>query len=590
MAFFKSLLKTLNRLRSGLREKPEVTLDAYILEHFLMYHGLVGSMPENQPDFKDVRADVVEAVNHASSAEMAIALKLPPLWWEDRLYKIFEEVVALNHEGALRCLLPESLAEDLNPDNFPLTHSDWRVRANAARMLSKLGLTIAVRYITPALDDKAPDQGPAFCHLAYSLARLQNDEARQALVKHLHNDEPWFRVDAAGALAHWPLHAVAHDLMRSLVDDHNLLDYAAVAVARKHAPAMFFEMQDDDVIEGAAEMVCALLKGLNGPFHAESGLAEQLEDCAEQLNIAAGVKPTPRRLNAAISLNRWLHGRSAKTRAGSLTSNVYTLMDITTELHRNCILDVLRSPGKNAEQRSDLRHAIELCGECRITEAIPLLLALLKEEMPLLPAIVQSLGKLAAAEAAPTIIALVERNMEFHERWHSPPSKNPVVEQNEEGALLYWTALQALAAMPCKESLAFLSSAVNDFAPDKREQALLALERVSRTMGDAGEPMSASQLTEIIRDRLTDPSPQVRAAALKAVGAHHNMDLLPDSMRLIHSPEVSLQRQCIETLSELARSGHRDEVVTATKSALSRELDGARRERLNRLLRALQPS
>lgn len=48
MPFFKTLLKTFNRLRSGMREKQDVQLDDYILEHFLLYHGLVGSMPENQ--------------------------------------------------------------------------------------------------------------------------------------------------------------------------------------------------------------------------------------------------------------------------------------------------------------------------------------------------------------------------------------------------------------------------------------------------------------------------------------------------------------------------------------------------------------
>lgn len=626
MTFFKSLLKTINRLRSNLREKPDVKLDDYVLEHFLLYHGLVGSMPENQRDFKDVRADIIEAVNHASPAEMCIALKLPPLWWEDRLSKIFDQIVQANEEGGIECLLPEKLADDPDGDRFPLRHSDWRVRANAARMLAKLGVQRAVPYISKALSDNNPEQKPAFCHLAYSLARLQTEEARKCLIEHLDNEEPWFKVDAAGALAQWPLHAVAHDLMKSLLYDHALMDYCAVAIAKRHTPAVFLDMQDSDITEGAAEMICALLKGLSGPFHAESGLAEILEQCAEQTNITAGVTPTPRRLDAAISLNRWLHDRSARTQNGSPSATVYTLTDLSTDTHKTCVLNRLKTEPAYPHQLSELRHAIELTGSCNVREAIPLLAALLKKSsvyadrsmrstgepaestgatpwltagmtaaassakrnLQLLVVIVDNLGKLGAVETAPAIIKLLETNLELTARWHAAPSKHPIVEQDEALALLYWTALQALGSMPCGETLTFLSQAVYDIAPDKREQALLSFEKVSRALSKNNEHSVA--LTEILRDRLSDPSAQVRSAALKAVGAHHSMELLPDSMKLIHSPEVSLQRQCIETLSELARAGHRDEVLNATKSALSRELDGARRERLNRLLRALQPT
>ena len=579
MAFLKSLLKTFNRFKSGMREKPDVQLDDYILEHFLLYHGLVGSMPENQRDYKDVRTDVIEAVNHNCSQEMAIALKVPPLWWEDRLGKIFDEVITANEAGAIHCLLAAQHVDDIDGDKFPLKHSDWRVRSNAARVLGKLGTMEAIPYMVNALEDASPEQQPAFCHLAYALAKLQTEQSRQALVNHLNHSEPWFRVDAAGALAHWTLHTVAHDLMSALLHDHNLTDYAAVAIARQHSPSALLDMQNDEINEGVAEMVCSLLKGLSGPFHAEVGLAEQLEASAEPLNIAAGVKPTPRLLNATICLNRWLHERAARTNAGSLASTVYTLTSLTLPAHRQCVLESLRKPGHHPRQQNELRHAIELCGSCQIEEAVPLLLPLLVADSPLLPCLLDSLGKLQATEAASAIIALVEQKIDLQSRYSMTASKHPVEENEQADSLMYWSALRALGQMP--------AAAVNDYAPDKREQALIALAKVCAALAQNGSSDYALELTEILRDKLADPSPQVRAATLKAVGERGSKELLLDSIKLLHSPEVSLQRQCLETMCALATAGHKDDVVSAAKSALLRELDGARRERLQRLLRAL---
>jgi hypothetical protein len=62
-------------------EKPDSLVEDYVLEHFLLYHGLVGSMPENQRQFDDIRADIRKALSERSSVQLCIALKLPPLWW-----------------------------------------------------------------------------------------------------------------------------------------------------------------------------------------------------------------------------------------------------------------------------------------------------------------------------------------------------------------------------------------------------------------------------------------------------------------------------------------------------------------------------
>lgn len=590
MPFFKTLLKTFNRLRSGMREKQDVQLDDYILEHFLLYHGLVGSMPENQRDFKDVRADFVEAVNHGSAEELSIALKVPPLWWEDRLDKILDEVVAANREGTISCLLAADLQDDVDINKFPLRHLDWRVRANTARLLSRLQILDAVPHIINAMNDSAAEHRAAHCHLAYALSKLQTDDAKAALIAQLDNDEPWFKVDAAGALAHWPRHAVSHALMEAMLRDHAMSDYMAVAIAKKHSPSSLLDQQDEALNEGVAAMVYGLLRAIDGPFHSEPGLHDLLENTAEQLNILTGMNPTPRLLSATISLNKWLQDRTAVTTCGTATSTVYTLNDLSKEQNKQCILKCLaqaqKTPPERAAQQNELRHAIELAGNCNLTEAIPLLLPLLKDNFALLAAVIECLGKLRACAAADKVITLLEQKIPLQSRWSGALSKHPVAEVAQEDAVLYWTALSALGSMPQDSTFNFLARATTDFAPDKREAALLALSRVCAELEDADKN---SRFTEITRERLNDPSAQVRAAALKAVATHNNVALLAESLKLINSAEVSLQRQCAETISILAYSGHREEVVVAAKSLLSKELDGARRERINRLLRSLQP-
>ena len=102
-----SAIKRLKRLASKFSDKPANKIDEHVLEHLLLYHGLVGSSPENQRDFKDVRADIFSAIDDESSSEIAIALKLPPLWWEDKLQTIISEVPQDKRAAVVACLLPE---------------------------------------------------------------------------------------------------------------------------------------------------------------------------------------------------------------------------------------------------------------------------------------------------------------------------------------------------------------------------------------------------------------------------------------------------------------------------------------------------
>ena len=136
---FRALGKRIRQLGVALSDQPSTNVDEYVLEHFLLYHGLVGSSPDNRRTFKDVRADVKSAVQETNSLKMSIALKVPPLWWDDKLKTIFTEIVeAEGTERSITALHP-SLSDDTWPNRFdPLGHAEWHVRANAASMLALL--------------------------------------------------------------------------------------------------------------------------------------------------------------------------------------------------------------------------------------------------------------------------------------------------------------------------------------------------------------------------------------------------------------------------------------------------------------------
>src|SRR5262249_5871675 len=163
--------------------------------------------------FRDVRADIIEAVGKGSSVELSIALKLPPLWWEDKLQSVLAEMDADNRNLAIAALLPANSDDEQPPAADPLRNDDWRVRANAANLLAYLKVDAALPRMAEALEDAATGSSkPAFCHIAYALGRLRREQARQALLPHLYSEEPWFRVDAARALSLWPGESVITDL------------------------------------------------------------------------------------------------------------------------------------------------------------------------------------------------------------------------------------------------------------------------------------------------------------------------------------------------------------------------------------------
>lgn len=571
--FFTRLAKNVRKLTAGFQEKPDVSIDNYVLEHFLLYNGLIGSSPENQPNYKDVRNDIVDAVNRESPAKMAIALKLSPLWWQDRLEKIFSEIAALNRPGAVNCLIAElDSYNDTVGDSTPLSHTNWQVRANAARMLAFLDVKEATPRLIQLLKQTQNEHKSAFCHYAYSLAALGSEQARKALCDELTNEEPWFKVDAAGALSHWPLPSIVGELTEALLSGSPLDDYMAVAISRKHNLNELAEFQDDDAQEAFTEMALALHRGLTGPLHSEHQAASQLQTAAPRINELAHSKPSPRRIRAAICINEWV---------GTSASN--TIRDLSNREHYDTVKRTLEAANTSTDKEiTQLKHALHLCGRFKLTELAPHLTPLIHADFPALPDLLESVSELGNSSDAPQIAKIIQEKIDMQSRSILAMSAHPVVETDEEASLIYWAALKALGAMPHPAAVEILAKAVNDYAPDKREQALLSLQKICLSQSMQSE--YKGDLKELIKERLNDPSSAVQKAALTGVSLHKMNDLLPEVLKTLGSRESSLQRQSADTIFVLSEGPSKETVRQTLEASIKKEIDASKRNRMQDVL------
>ncbi|MBX9572012.1 MAG: HEAT repeat domain-containing protein [Candidatus Obscuribacterales bacterium] len=572
--FLTRLAKNVRKLTAGFQEKPEVTIDNYVLEHFLLYNGLIGSSPENQPLYKDVRNDIVDAVNRESPAKMAIALKLSPLWWQDRLEKIFSEIASINKPGAINCLLAEQdVFHDTVGDSTPLSHTNWQVRANAARILAFLDVKEATPRLLKLLKETQDEHKSAFCHYAYSLASLGSEQARQGLCEELSNDEAWFRVDAAGALAHWPLPSVARDLSEALLSGSPLDDYMAVAISRKHNLIELAEFQDEEVKEAFAEMALALHRGLTGPLHSEHQAAQQLRNAAQQINDLAHEQPSPRRLRSAICINEWVNSPLPKN----------AIRDLSQKAHYESVKQTVETGNTSTEKDlTQLKHALYLSGRFKLNELAPHLTPLLNTDFPALPALLDCVSELGTSSDAPHIAKIIQERVDLNSRSLLALSAHPVVESDEETSLVYWCALKALGAMPHPAAVEILAKAVNDYAPDKREQALLSLQKIC--LSESVQSEFKGDLKELVKERLSDPSSSVQKAALTGVALHRMNDLLPEVMKSLQSRESSLQRQSADTICVLSQGANKDNVRQALEAGIKKEIDASKKNRMQDVL------
>lgn len=570
-------MRQVRRIANAFREKPQVTLEDYVLEHFMLYHGLVGTSPEDQPQFKDVRANIFDAILKRSSVEMAIALKVPPLWWEDKLSAIIGEAHQY-HEELIECLLPPvDPTQDIAPETQPLRHPDWRVRSNAARILAEINAVQAIPQMVSALEEDDESLKASFCHIIYSLARMQTPQSRAAIVKQLDNPDDWLKVDAAGALSKWPLQEVSSDLSRALLQPHSLSDYTAVAVSKNYKPLDLLNLPGEQA-EAGSEVIIGLTQAANGPFINEITFGAALEECFPRVYEMASEKPSPRRLRALLELCAFIaeFGEDAEIQRKAELARA----EFSDKTFGEQVMKWLETG--HDENDAEFRHALRLTAHYKIAEAAPYVQKHLNRKSPLLNEAIEATATIGGAAAAQQIIELITSLVDLDDRTSKPLSKQPVFEDQPAEAKTYWLALKALGNLPTQETLELLLKATGDHAPDKRQQAYAAL--VQAAQNQELFEANKSRIVDAIRTGLSDPASAVRVAGLTGIERLSLLDLVPEAVRLTGAKENSVVRQARRTLAHLAQDGHASLITQSLKSALAGERDSFRRQRLGMLL------
>ncbi len=578
------LLKWIKKLRNVFKEKTPIKSDDFELEHFLLYHGLVGSAAENQREFKDVRADIKLAVESRDSRQMASVLKLPPQWWDERLKTIFSEFD--DKKLVIALLAPDVKDDAMTFEDVPLLSPDWQVRANAALQLAHLMAAEAVEKMEESLHDTRGSAPLAFCHQAYALGRLEITSSESALARYLDDEEPWIRVDAAGALAELTKERASASLIAALVQKHKLSDYSAVAVTRNIKPQTLFEKEDELSKLAGCELVLDILDAAKQTFSDDIVIEARLPECFPLLARTLQNSPSCPVARSACALAAWLETHRGYTLLSPPPVEILEEL-LTYKESAGCRqlvedtlarLDSVSQP--NLVETTHLRSAIALAGELVTPATTKSLLKLLKAGHSLFDDTVAALTESGAPEAAQPLISLAREMIDIDDRCEQTKAMHPVVESEPEEARTYWLILRALAKMPSRATLDFLLKCTGDYAPDKRSQALESLVRATYASAESERASVASAVNTRLTDSLCDPSVEVRKVALRGIAQLAVVEDLKSVVLQTRAREVSLSKEAFETLSELAKKGHKTVVVETVTQALKTETDGHKRQKL----------
>lgn len=585
-----SIVKRARQFLFALREREPVTIDECVLEHMLLYHGLVGSSPENGRELKDVRADILQAIDSGSSDGLSIALKLAPLWWEDKLAAIFSQLNAQKRERAIELLVAGN-AKGLSSER-PLHHEDWRVRSNAAIILAFLKAESAAGELADLLDDTSDSGKMAFCHIARSLGSLTTEEGKLALARHLNHPESWFRVDVAGALSFYPLASSGHFLAQALKESE-LKDYVAIAISRKHKPQEFLISGEESVINAGCELVIGILEAANNTFKNDVVFDTGADQCLEALLKLTEAASTPLRVTATLNLLDWLLDKASKestTPAGS------TLVGMPASVLKSKIDQITASYLKTeassglrvlamgrAQSSEELKYAIYLSGRLKIVDSETVLISLLKPDCPFLSQVIDALGQIGLNSSAAPLLKLANQTVDIHERIIMPKSKQPVLEERASAAKTFWRILKALGNFDSPDCVKFLTHAAADYAPDKRAQALSSLVAILRRNASLSTQVEVDGL---LLAGLHDPSPIVQLVAIKGAASLGMANAIPEIARLTDAHENTVSKEAFSALSELSKKGHSTYVSELLEPKLKTQRELHKKRQIEELLLA----
>ena len=594
----KFIAALVNRARSIFREKTPVNVEDFEQEHLLIYHGLIGSSPDNQKSFRDVRSDIQSAVTTHSSIQLGVALKLAPLYWEDKLLQIFTEFKDKDRADALITLLPNIDSTEWPSLEVPLGHPDWRVRANAARILAFLKADEAVTDLAKSLDDTASSSKPAFAHITRALGIIGGEQAKNALIKHLNSAEPWFRVDAIAAIANWPITEVREPFINSVLTINPLSDYLAVSVARKTMILELLRSDDYSIQNAACQIIVGILEAANQTFTLDLLNEFHFQELPEILAQIVKENINVITLRSLLRVTQtWsqltdndLEAQELLNSKAVVNNIVETMQQVlSSESTKTIVKDVLTQtaqclPHINPQQLNELQHAVKLAGELKLEETNSLVF-LLENHSPLKEDVIGALGKIGNSASAIPLVAFGESLYRPGERSSVSKSAQPVAEDDPEKAKLYWLTLQALGNVDSKQSQDFLLKACSDYAPDQRRQALVSLTAAHSRVSSE----NIKEFTSLVEESLGDPNSSVKIAAMDAVSKIGDTKFTEKILRLSDSIEVSVSKQAFKTLARLQKiNSQSDDVVReAVKTKMRNEKDAFKLKKLTEFLSSI---
>lgn len=597
LTLLQRIVKRFNQTFSHFREKSIVEIEDFELEHFLLYHGLIGSSPEGQRSFRDVRADFLAAVKSKSSLQMGITLKLMPLFWEDKLKAIAGEIKDSQKDALIHCLMPNNSDGMLAPNQNPPFCEDWRVRANAATLIAYVGDANAANVLTNSLRDTAHSAKSAFCHTVLALAETKTPAAISAIEEYVFADEPWFRVDCVNAISRWPFAQVAEILSKALTSVNNLSDYAAVAAARNHKPAVFLEDDRKVVQDGGMAMLLALCAPEHKAFAPEQILALEPAACFENAVKLTKENQSALRLRATLNLIDWIETNRLRIDVDHRSALDQKMLEET----RNSLLSDenkkrLREQfaahtwqKDHAAAIKDLEGAclIQLVGSFKDESLLNKLEELASNEDSLYAdAAIEAIGKIGIPASSEKLVQIGKRLVNQQDRATKAPSAQPVVEEEPKQSLTYWHILTALGNLKSEQSFEYLMAAVHDYAPDKRQKAISSVVSVGKGLNLTTE--KETLLRTILLQAFKDPSTLVRQTAIESAAVFNDPSLIEDVAAMTIAKESSLWKEAQRSLKALARQGHKEKVLAEVKRRLAATSDQTRKDRLTKLADELQ--
>jgi hypothetical protein len=593
-------LNTIRRWLSILSGKPTVQVEDHILEHLLVYHGLIGTGTDTQPQFVELANTITNGTDLQSTVQLSSALKVPPLWWDDHLLPVFEEIAKHKIEKLTALFNPSNQALS---ENDLLNNDDWRVRANTANVLALLNSykNNASEYeqrLIKTLSECTNDPfKPAFVHVSYALAKLQTDLAKQTLLKYLHDPEPWFRVDAARALSLFPVHRIGQDLLQSLLDYHPMLDYTAMVITRVYNINDLVQLTQgaqQETQEGLCELILGVIQATKQSAFAQLIEETKVASCLPQLAARDPMQCSARHIRVVLQLGQWLAARNELDHR-----KLELFVQFRHKLASTEFAQLLKRRLTNAlkqARESDIKHTIALVGELHLGQLALSVIPLLSPDFVALDEAVTSLAQLADLKATEPLIQVARQLVNFEERTTLPASAQPVIEVNPAAAKSYWLILGVLGRLPEDDSLKFLCQAAADFAPDKRANALRSIVNICSSLKEhhgshreqaTPETAQLQQVKDLLKQALNDPASEVKKVALQGVAELHAEELLPYVRKNCGAKERSLSEVAFAVFRQLYAEGMTEPVLKELKKGATWTLNSNLRERYVRLAAAL---